>query len=64
MHHPTDMIAHTTAFVKPVVEHWLDREIAQIDGNVELMHRVHLNLTKHFDLCIANGGKRMEDVIY
>ena len=28
MHHPTDMIAHTTAFVTPVVEHWLEREIA------------------------------------
>ena len=24
-----DMIAHTTAFVTPVVEHWLEREIAQ-----------------------------------
>ena len=24
MHHPTDRIAHTTAFVTPVVEHWLD----------------------------------------
>ena len=23
MHHPTDRIAHTTAFVTPVVEHWL-----------------------------------------
>ena len=29
MHHPTDRIAHTTAFVTPVVEHWLKREIAQ-----------------------------------
>ena len=28
-HHPTDRIIHTTAFVKPVVEHWLEREIAQ-----------------------------------
>ena len=28
-HHPTDRIAHTTAFVTPVVEHWLEREIAQ-----------------------------------
>ena len=27
MHHPTDGIAHTTAFVTPVVEHWLEREI-------------------------------------
>ena len=23
MHHPTDRIAHTTAFVTPVVEHWV-----------------------------------------
>ena len=29
MHHPTDRIAHTTAFVTPVVEHWLERETAQ-----------------------------------
>ena len=28
-HHPTDKIAHTTAFVTPVVEHWLEWEIAQ-----------------------------------
>ena len=28
-HHPTDRIAHTTAFVTPVVEHWPEREIAQ-----------------------------------
>ena len=26
---PTDRITHTTAFVTPVVEHWLEREIAQ-----------------------------------
>ena len=29
MHHPIDRIAHTTAFVTPVVEHWLEREIVQ-----------------------------------
>ena len=29
MHHPTDRIAYTTAFVTPVMEHWLEREIAQ-----------------------------------
>ena len=29
MHHPTERIAYTTAFVTPVVEHWLEREIAQ-----------------------------------
>ena len=26
MHHPTDRIAHTIAFVTPVVEHWLEQE--------------------------------------
>ena len=29
MHHPTDRITHTIAFLTPVVEHWLEREIAQ-----------------------------------
>ena len=29
MHHPTDRITHTIAFVTPVVKHWLEREIAQ-----------------------------------
>ena len=29
MQHPTDRITHTTAFVTPVMEHWLEREIAQ-----------------------------------
>ena len=29
MHHPTGKITHTTAFVTPVVDHWLEREIAQ-----------------------------------
>ena len=29
MHQPTDRIAHTIAFVTPVMEHWLKRDIAQ-----------------------------------
>ena len=29
MHHSTDRISHTTAFVIPVMEHWLEQEIAQ-----------------------------------
>ena len=29
MHSPTDRIAHTTAFVIPLVEHWLDTKLAQ-----------------------------------
>ena len=41
MHHPKDRITHTTAFVKPVVEHWLEREIAQSEMNQE---RLYFNL--------------------
>ena len=29
MHHPRDRIAQTMAFATPIVEHWLEREIAQ-----------------------------------
>ena len=38
MHHPTDRIGHTTAFVTPVMEHWLEREIAQLvhqEGSIQ-----------------------------
>ena len=35
MHHPTDMIIHTMAFVEPVMEHWLEREIAQWDHPIK-----------------------------
>ena len=35
MHYPTARIAHTMAFVKPVVEHWLEWEIAQWDDPVK-----------------------------
>ena len=35
MHHPTDRIAHNTAFVTPVVGHWLEGEIAQWVGKNE-----------------------------
>ena len=40
MHHPTDRIAHTTAFVTPVVEHWLERERVTLDSylNVQLIY--------------------------
>ena len=45
MHHPTDRITHTTAFVTPVVEHWLEREIAQWD-----MKQLHILLVAKYGL--------------
>ena len=38
MLHPTDRITHTTAFVTPGVEHWLEREIAQWVHHVGSIH--------------------------
>ena len=35
MHHPTDRITHTTAFVTPLVDHWLEREIAGQDWSAQ-----------------------------
>ena len=45
MHHPTDRIAYSTAFVTTVVEHWLEREIT-IDSNVKVTG-IDLRLTYH-----------------
>ena len=30
MHHPTERIIHTMAFVTPVLEHWLEQELGQL----------------------------------
>ena len=58
MHHPTDRITHTTAFVTPFVKHWLEREIAQwvhheesiqqpiaLTTELHLVHRENKRLT-------------------
>ena len=41
MYHPTDRIAHSTAYVKPVVEHLLEREFFLQNDHVD-----KLNLNK------------------
>ena len=41
MHHPRDRITHTTGFVTPVVDHWLEREIAQWVHHVGSIHELH-----------------------
>ena len=51
MHHPTDRIAHTTAFVTPVVEHWLEREIAQW-GNKSMLQGFFCCFLKGLSLCL------------
>ena len=53
MHHPTDRIAHTTAFVTPVMEHWLEREIAQM---MLWFTPIIWNLIKQCVLCCLCDG--------
>ena len=52
MHHPTDRIAHSTAFVTPVVEPWLEREIAQWVNHV-LIQGSHLSGILYIYICIV-----------
>ena len=51
MHHPTDRIAHTTAFVKPVVEQWL-----------ELSTRVKQSLVQPIYAALVYTPVQVEDV--
>ena len=45
-----DRIAHTTAFVTPVVEHWLEREIAHwIHHERSIRPELILMISKHND---------------
>ena len=46
MHHPTDRIAHTMAFVTPVVEHWLEREIG-IRWETPQLHQILPQFQQH-----------------
>ena len=52
MHHPTDWITHTTAFVTPVEEHWLEREIAQ-----------WVHVSEKVNTSVFNGYNNGENII-
>ena len=69
MHHPTDRIAHTTAFVTPLVEHWLEREIAQLSPldklplvNIDFvlltfaLKRFFSDIVSHDEWCVFRKG--------
>ena len=55
IHHPTDWIAHTIAFVIPVMEHWLKLEIAQW---VHPLHHEQTLLPWSYMLFHLNGYKQ------
>ena len=61
MHHPTDRIANTTAFVTPVVEYCQEREIAQwvSCGQMQMFWNTYTDyILSHFFLARIGG---MED---
>ena len=56
MHNPTDRIAHTTVFVTPVVERWLDLEIAQWVHHEQLIHPMtHRTMSEHSYHCLMSS---------
>ena len=60
MHHPTDRIIHTTVFVTPVVEHWLERKIALAIGclGFTTIQYFMIQVDKcHMYVCILNVNK-------
>ena len=60
MHNPTDRITHTTAFVAPVVEHWLEREIAQwVDPTT---HRTMSERSYHGATARSEGERKLVEV--
>ena len=42
MHHPTDRITHTTAFVAPGVVHWLERETVYLMSHICMYVRMYI----------------------
>ena len=50
MHPHTERITHTTTFVTPVVEHWLERELVQNKINSHLFYETRgIVLAGEFD---------------
>ena len=69
MHHPTDRIAHTTAFVTPVVEHRQEREIAQWvhpmkDRSDDPLHHERTLLPRSYISLLAVQDKGWMDCLF
>ena len=54
MHHATDRITHTTAFVTPVVEHWMEYEIGEA--------YVRNAVKSPYDVCVGKVGEKCSEI--
>ena len=60
MHYSIDRTVHTTAFDKPVVDHWLERKIAQTEaGSTEKDRSDDRPFNKTPKHCVKNRLGRM-----
>ena len=65
MHHPTDRITHTTAFVTPVVDHWLKREIHNREGRTIVLKKTNgavKRCQRHTEHMLTNGYIECQDL--
>ena len=58
MHHPTDRIVHTTAFVLPVMEHWLDE--GRKEGNVLFNDACNTIYIRLYGICMVKDHSDSE----
>ena len=67
MHHSTDRIGHTMAFVIPVMEHWLERQISQWVHHKGLIQQPMSRCSTmelHVAPAIFNGPMGMSKIYY
>ena len=70
MHNPTDRIAHTMAFVSPVVEHWLEQERSQwvkswgIDPTTHRTISIRSTTELHHSPDLEKGKKKIRKHVY
>ena len=62
MHHPTERIAHTTAFVTPVVEHWLERE--NMFTKPSGMKFIPVLINTHFTVVLHQNKEKEGNILF
>ena len=60
MHHSTDRITHTTAFVTPVMDHWLEHEIAWWAHYKDPLHHGRTLLPRSYVLLLTGFNAEEE----
>ena len=62
MHHITDRIAHTTAFVTPLVEHWSERKIAQLHHEQRFLPCCYISLPSVIKILVFSDTTKLPQI--